>query len=108
MKSKPYKRGKKLFRYDFDHGVVEYIYKADKEMLQDNEEWMAKRNKPLWEIDEDGYFIAECVGLRRENWKNKESRDGYLDQWIDEMEEEFRYEMAMFEKYELSMYQKGV
>lgn len=107
MKSKPYKRGKKLFRYDFDNALVEYIYKADAEMRQDNEEWLASHGKPLWEIDGDGYFIAERIGLRRENWKNKESRDSYLDNWIDEMEEEYRYEMAMFMKYEYPQYVKG-
>lgn len=108
MKSRAYKFRGKLFRYDFDNGMVEYIYKADADMRKDNREWMEKWNKPLWEIDEHGYFVADSVGLRRENWKNKENRDHYLGNWVDDMEEEFRCEMAMFEKYELPLYQKGV
>lgn len=106
MKSKPYKRGKKLFRYDFDNGMVEYICKADEEMLKDNEEWVAKYGKPLWDVDADGYCIVDAVGLRAENWKDKESRDCYLDTWLDDMREEFAYEMALFEKYEAPLYRE--
>lgn len=108
MKSKPYKHGGKLFRYDFDECMVEYIYKVTPAMLQDNEEWLKEFGEPLWNIDADGYCIAECVGLRTENWKNKESRDGYLDQWIDEMAEEAAYEMDFFMKHEYPLYAKGV
>lgn len=39
MKSKPYKLNGKLFRYDFDHSMVEYIYKADAEDIALEEEW---------------------------------------------------------------------
>lgn len=99
MKSKPYKRGGKLFRYNYDDGVVEYIYKANAEMRKDNEEWMVEFGKPLWEIGEDGYFVADAVGLRSENWKDKESRDYYLDTWLVDMAEEFAYEMALYKKY---------
>lgn len=104
MKSSPYKYGGKLFRYDFDNAMVEYITKADAEMRKDNEEWMAEFNKPLWDIDESGYCVIEAVGLRRENWKKLESRRMYLEGWIEEMREELAYEMAMFEKYELPNY----
>lgn len=104
MKSRPYKYSGKLFRYDFDECMVEYICKANAEMLKDNEEWMAEFGKPMWEIDADGYCIIDRVGLRSENWKNKESRDYYLCSWCDDMAEEFACEMAMFEKYELPNY----
>ena len=72
MKSKAYKYGGKLFRYDFDDCMVEYIVKANAEMRKDNEEWMEEFGKPMWEIYESGYSIIDRVGLRRENWKDKE------------------------------------
>ena len=34
MKSKPYKLGDKLFRYDFDSSTVEYISKAEPEDIE--------------------------------------------------------------------------
>ena len=42
MKSNPYKLNGKLFRYNFDTCVVEYIQKADQETMQEDAEW--KRN----------------------------------------------------------------
>lgn len=39
MKSNPYKLNGKLFRYNFDTCVVEYIQKADKETLADDAKW---------------------------------------------------------------------
>ena len=38
MKSKPYKLNGKLFRYNFDTCIVEYIMKADKDDLEADEE----------------------------------------------------------------------
>lgn len=35
MKSNPVKVSGKLFRYDFDHSVVEYIIKADAETISE-------------------------------------------------------------------------
>ena len=90
MKSRAYKFGGKIFRYDFDDAQVELIYKADKEMIQDNKEWIEKYGRPLWDIDEHGYTVADTVGLGSNNWKNKEARDEYLAGWIDELDEESR------------------
>lgn len=46
----------------------------------------------LFDTDETGeYMIIDGVGLRKENWKNKEIRDEYLDQWNAEMDEELEY-----------------
>lgn len=39
MKSSPYKLNGKLFRYNFDTCIVEYIMKADKDDLEAEEEW---------------------------------------------------------------------
>ena len=39
MKSSPYKLNGKLFRYNFDTCIVEYIMKADKDDLEADEEW---------------------------------------------------------------------
>lgn len=100
MKSRAYKYGGKLFRYDFDDCMVEYIVKANAEMRKDNKEWMEEFGKPMWEIDESGYCIIDRVGLRRENWKDKESRDYYLSTWLDDIAAEVAFEEAMFMKYE--------
>ena len=96
-KSAVYNYKGKKFRYDYENCLVERVYKADKEMLADNEEWIAKYGKPLFDIDEKGYEVIAAVGLSVENWRNKEVRNEYLDGWIWEMNEEVRYEMEIFE-----------
>lgn len=88
--SKVYAYREKLFRYDYENGIVSLVYKADKEMLNDNKEWQAKYGKDLWDIDEDGYIESSSVGLMRENWDNKEARDEYLWEWVEELNEEAR------------------
>lgn len=83
-----YKRNGKCFKYDFEHSIVEYVCKASKEELADNEEWQKKFGKDLWDIDEAGYIVIDSAGLRAENWKNKEVRDEYLDEWLFELRAE--------------------
>lgn len=90
---------KRMFRYNYERCVVEYVFKVNKEMLADNVEWQAKYGKDLWEI-EDGYCVADAVGLRKENWNNKELRLPYLEMWNDELDEEVAWEMYFFEKEE--------
>ena len=68
----------------------------DPELMATMEEF----GKPMWEIDESGYSIIDRVGLRRENWKDKESRDYYLSTWLDDIAAEVAFEEAMFMKYE--------
>ena len=89
-----YKRGGQLFRYNYEHCVVEYVCKASQEELADNEEWLRKYGRKLWEIDESGYITIESVGLRPENWKNKEARNEYLDEWLFELREGMEFELA--------------
>ena len=81
-----YKREGFSFRYNFERCIVEYVSKPSKEELADNEEWVAKFGKPLWDIEE-GFIVIDAVGLCPENWKNKEVRDEYLDEWIFELRE---------------------
>lgn len=108
MKSKPYKREKKLFRYDFDACMVEYICKATAEEIREEDEWKAEHDgRGLLGIDEDGYCVIDSVGLRRDNWKSKVLRDHYLDLWIDELNEEYAWMQRDFEKYELPNLTKG-
>ena len=106
MKSRTYKVGKHLFRYDFDSCVVEEIAKADQEMIEDNREWQAKHGRDLWEIDKDGYIELRSVGLLPENWKDKEARAEYLEMWAEELGEENAYMVSGFIKYELPLYSK--
>lgn len=101
MKSKPYKLHGKLFRYDFDQSVVEYISKAGPEEIADNAEWVKKHGSPLFDIDADGYMTIDTVGLHRENWKSKDARDEYLSCWCVDLEEESAALAADFVKYEL-------
>lgn len=87
-KSGIYKFGGKIFRYDFDHCLVELLAKATKQELDDNAEWLAKYGKPLWDIDSDGYIEIAAAGLRKENWQRRAVRDEYLAEWIAEIEED--------------------
>ena len=106
MKSRTYRVGKHLFRYDFDECIVEEIAKADPEMLEDNREWQAKHGRDLWDIDEDGYIELRSVGLLPENWKDKEARTEYLEMWAEELDYETSWMVADFIKNELPLYTK--
>ena len=106
MKSKPYRYHKKLFRYDFDLAEVEYIFKADQEMIDEEIEWERKHGSQLFGIDEDGYVVTATVGLSERNWKNKAARDEYLFQWVAELEEEGAALMRNFMRYELPALKK--
>lgn len=100
MKSKVYKLDGKMFRYNFDRSTVEYVAKAGKEELKDEAEWMQKHGEPLFGIDHDGYMI-DSIGLSRENWENREARDGYLHGWAQDLDTESSALAADFVKYEL-------
>ena len=95
--SEPYKYGKKLFRYDYNERLVEWIHKPSEDELNDNKEWQEKYQKDLWEIV-DGYVVVDRVGLRMENWDNVESRKSYLQNWCDDIEEETQIELSYFEE----------
>lgn len=85
MKSRPYKFAGKLFRYDFVHSLVEWISKADATMIADEKEWREKYGHSLYDIDEDGFAVVDTIGLHVDNWKHKETRDEYLDEWVQEI-----------------------
>ncbi len=106
MKSKPVKVCGKLFRYDFDEHIVEYVVKAGKDMRSDNKEWQRDHGKDLWDIDSDGYVVVDSAGLLPENWKDKEAREGYLSAWADDIDEEARCLADLFVKSELTRYRK--
>ena len=86
--SNVYRMRGKSFRYDYDNGVVIWVEKAGKEEYENNQEWQKKFGRNLWDIDEDGYVEIMSVGMMKSNWCNKENRDTYLNNWIDELEEE--------------------
>lgn len=89
-----YKYNGKCFRYDFENAIVEYVSKATAEEKKDNEEWTAKYGKPLWEIDESGYMIVDSIWLSRENWKDKEARNEYLEEYCYQLEDFIASELA--------------
>lgn len=101
MKSNPVKVGGKLFRYDFDRSVVEYIIKADAETISEENEWKRKHGSPLFGIDPEGYIVCSTAGLNMANWKNAAARKEYLSGWADELEEETACLVDDFVKYEL-------
>ena len=103
-KSRVYKVEEKLFRYDYDNCIVEWVTKASKEELKDNAEWLEKYGKPLFDIDEHGYITNDGIGLRLENWKNKEVREEYLAEWANELNYEAECLVNDFIKYELKYY----
>jgi len=83
--------GKRKFRYDREHSIVECITKATPDMLEDNRNWRAKFGKDLWQIDADGYMVVASAGLMAENWDNREARAEYLEEWAFELDEEDAY-----------------
>ena len=88
MKSNPYKLAGKLFRYDFDHSMVEYIFKAEAEDIAFEQEWEKTHDYRIYEIDAEGYMVMEAVGLHKDNWTNKAARDEYLAAWIVDLDAE--------------------
>ena len=103
MKSGVYKFKGKMFRYNYDDSVVEYIYKATAEEIKDEQEWIEKHGIPLINIGKDGYVVVMEVGLSEKNWKNKEVRDEYLLEWVYDIDEENNALLNDFIKYELPM-----
>ena len=65
MKSNPVKVSGKLFRYDFDRSVVEYIIKADAETIDAEIEWEQKHGSQLYGVGADGYIVLASAGLRK-------------------------------------------
>lgn len=101
-KSRITKCENRRFRYDYDKRVVEVVEKATDEMRKDNEEWRAKYGGDLWQIGEDGYVILDTIGLRPENWDNKEARMGYLEAWALVMDETIACELDAIKRYEMA------
>lgn len=88
MKSAPYSYKGKLFRYDYDSGEIEYIYKADEQAVQEEIAWFTNHGSPLFGIDLDGYITVCSVGFSKENWDNKSVRDEYLFDYCNDLDEE--------------------
>ena len=101
MKSNPVKVSGKLFRYDFDRSVVEYIIKADAETIDAEIEWEQKHGSQLYGVGADGYIVLASAGLRKENWTNTAARKEYLSEWADELSEEENCLAEDFAKNEL-------
>lgn len=91
----------KLFRYDYENSVVQYIWEADAETLDAEIEWEQEHGSQLYGIGEDGYVVSDTIGLRRENWENPESRQAYLEGWCADLDAESKALMDSFIKYEL-------
>ena len=81
-----YKYKGKDFAYDKKHSIVMQIFKDDEEveMMGDDAPWRE----------------LEGVGLRRDNWDDKNLRNQYLDEWIMDIEAESAQLADDFMKYE--------
>lgn len=101
MKSKPVKIGGKMFRYDFDRSLVEYIQEATDSQIGEEIEWEKKHGSKLHGIGADGYIVLASAGLNAANWKNAAARKEYLSEWANELAEEESCLVADFVKYEL-------
>lgn len=84
MKSAIIKINGRHFRYDYETAMVYWVQKATEEDIEDNLKWREQFGSDLFPI-EDGWMLLDCVGLRRENWLNKEAREEYLTEWIAEL-----------------------
>lgn len=80
--------GGKMFRYDYKYACVQLVYELTEAEEAENEEWMEKYHRPLYEV-EAGMIVADSVGLSRENWDDLESREEYLSEWVSEIDEIF-------------------
>ena len=78
--STPVRMNKKVFIYDRDDAVVCWVQKINK----DTSDWEKKHFGTI----NDTWLIIDSVGLGRDNWRNRETREMYLQQWCDEIEEE--------------------
>lgn len=101
MKSNPVKVGGKLFRYDFDRSMVEYIQEATASQIDEEIEWEQKHGSQLYGIGADGYIVLSSAGLNATNWKDAAARKEYLSEWADELSEEESYLADDFVKNEL-------
>ena len=87
--SRVYKVGKKAFRYNYERATLEWVYKPDAQIIEDNKEWQEKFGKDLWDIV-DGYVVCDTIGLGRENWKESPKY------WCETYAHEISLECAYF------------
>jgi len=88
---KYYKYKGKEFAYDMDNALVIQLFRDDDEIAE------MGNKAPYRELD--------AVGLSRSNWKNKEVRNEYLDEYIYDMDSYSSYAASDFVKNELPLYQ---
>ena len=102
MLSAPYFRKGNYFKYDSDNAVVHMYWKPSNTDLEavksDNKEWQAKYGKNLWDLSDDGFVEIDRAGLSCDNWENIESRDYYLDAWIQEIYNSYELSISDIEK----------
>ena len=90
MTKTPYRFEGKLFLYDEAAALVHFVAKMTKADEADNHEWLEKHGRPLYETIGQ-YMVLDSAGLRPENWKNKELRDSYLDEYAYQLDEELYF-----------------
>lgn len=107
IKSSLYQFRGRLFRYNYQNSMVEYICKADPEDVADDEARVAAHKPPLYNIDEEGFMVITTIGLHRDNWNNEGARREYLSQWSNELDEEVASLAHNFLRFEYPVYKEG-
>lgn len=97
------KIGDRMFRYNAEKCLVEWVSKATPDMYADDKEWMEKYGHPMWGI-KDGYVVLDSAGLSREHWENVDDRIQYLTEWNAEIGAEVDYLVSDFVQNEMGVW----
>jgi hypothetical protein len=85
-----YNEKAKLFLYEEKTATLYYVSRTTKEEIADNKEWEEKYNKPLFDTIGE-YTVIDNIGLRVENWKNKDVRNEYLYEYCTQLDDDLQY-----------------
>ena len=93
-------RGRK-FRYNYDAEAIEHVDRLTPTEVGINEKYRKKYGKPIFETDENRYYVFSEIKMSVEEWENNDIRDKRLDSWcaaLDKTEEEFTINHERIEK----------
>lgn len=100
-KSKIYEYRGRKFRYNYEKSVIEHVDQLTPTEVGVNEKYRKKYGKPIFETDENRYYVFTEIEMSAEDWKNKATRDRRLEKWcatLDKTEEEFELNHERNEK----------
>ena len=86
--SEIYSYKRKLFRYDFENAIVEYVM-----ITEEDDEVLHEKKGDI--------IVLSDAGMKKENWNNKSIRNEVLTEWIEELNYESKLLAEEFLKYEM-------